>query len=74
MGFIPGFAEGEAAVDSWRAPEGCLLYLTDDGLLYRAPDGALPPFGSFILADEALTRTLVCTGRPGKGPYYLEMA
>ena len=72
MGFIPEYAEGEAALERWSAPEGCLVYLPEDGLLYRAPDDSPPSLEAFILADEALTRTLVCTGRPGKGPYCLE--
>ncbi len=72
MGFIPGFIEGEAARERWNAPEGGLLFLPESGLLYRVSGGALPPLEPFILADEALTRTLVATGRPGAGPYYRE--
>ncbi len=72
MGFIPGFIEGEAARERWNAPEGGLLFLPESGLLYRVSGGALPPLEPFILVDEALTRTLVATGRPGAGPYYRE--
>ena len=79
MGFIPAFIEGESAARAWReqTPESGFLYLPDDRLLYRAgglsPD-ALIGLGPFILADEALTRTLVYTGRPGKGPYFAQNA
>lgn len=74
MGFIPGFAEGEGALERWSAnpPENCWLYLPRERLLYRVEGAFEPPFESFILADEALTRTLVGTGKPGKGPYGVE--
>ena len=74
MGFIPEFAEGEAAWEAWREspPERCWLYLPEDRLLYRVSGGFEPPFPAFMLADEALTRTFVRTGRPGKGPYAAE--
>ena len=64
-GFIPEFASGEAAREAWnrRAPEGCLMYLPGDGLLFEIPDAsALTPealSAPFILADRPLTRTLV---------------
>ena len=71
MGFIPEFIEGEAAWEAWRAdpPERCWLYLSEDALLYRVGSDFEPPFSAFILADEALTRTFVRTGKAGKGPY-----
>ncbi len=74
MGFIPDFAEGEGALARWRAnpPESCWLYLPGERLLYRVDGAFEPPFESFILADEALTRTLVGTGKPRKGPYGVE--
>ena len=74
MGFIPDFAEGERALERWRAnpPESCWLYLPGERLLYRVDGAFEPPLESFILADEALTRTLVGTGKPGKGPYGVE--
>ena len=79
MGFIPAFVEGEEAVQAWdeQLPESGFLYLPDERLLYRA--GSLAPHalagvGPFILADAALTRTLVHTGRPGKGPYFAQNA
>ncbi len=74
MGFIPDFAEGEGALERWRAnpPESCWLYLPGERLLYRVDGAFEPPLESFILADEALTRTLVGTGKPGKGPYGVE--
>ena len=78
MGFIPGSADGDAALAAWREdrPERCALYLPDDGLLYEvdnaaALDGdALAALRHCILADAALTRTLVVPGRRGLGPYY----
>ena len=80
MGFIPGSADGGAALAAWREdrPERCALYLPDDGLLYEvdnatALDGdALAALRHCILADAALTRTLVVPGRRGLGPYYTE--
>lgn len=76
MGFIPEYAEGNAARDLWRAQalEECLLYLQADGLLYGihgalSPD-ALDGLGCAVLADEALTRTLVLTEKDGSSPYY----
>ena len=74
MGFIPDFTEGEGALERWRAnpPESCWLYLPGERLLYRVDGAFEPPFESFLLADEALTRTLVGTGKPGKGPYGVE--
>ncbi len=79
MGFIPAFIEGESATRAWdeRTPESCRLYLPDERLLYRAGQiapGALAGIGPFILADEAWTRTLVRTGRPGNGPYLAQNA
>ncbi|MBQ3268437.1 MAG: tRNA (guanosine(37)-N1)-methyltransferase TrmD [Clostridia bacterium] len=78
MGFIPGSADGDAALAAWREdrPERCALYLPDDGLLYEvdnaaALDGdALAPLRHCILADAALTRTFVVPGRRSLGPYY----
>ncbi len=72
MGFIPDFAEGEGALERWRAnpPQACWLYLPRVRLLYRVEGDFEPPFESFILTDEALTRTLVGTDKPGKGPYW----
>ena len=80
MGFIPGSADGDAALAAWREdrPERCALYLPDDGLLYEvdnaaALDGdALAALRCRILADAALTRTLVVPGKRGLGPYYAE--
>ncbi|MBQ6373895.1 MAG: tRNA (guanosine(37)-N1)-methyltransferase TrmD [Clostridia bacterium] len=75
-GFIGHYLDGEAARASWsdRAPERCLLYLPDDGLLYRV-EGGLPPevldrLDQAVLADAAFVRTFVQTGRPGNGPYF----
>ena len=64
MGFIPEYAEGEAAFAAWReaAPEEALLYLPEDGLLYRIRGGIGPDFGHFFLADEGLTRTFAQCG------------
>ena len=81
MGFIPGSADGDAALAAWREdrPERCALYLPDDGLLYEvdnaaALDGdALAALRHCILADAALTRTLVVPGRRGLGPYYAKL-
>ena len=78
MGFIPEFSEDDAAWEAWRErdlPE-CTLFLPDDALLYRVR-GSLPPealnaFAQAVLADEALTATFVRTGRPDKGPYFME--
>ena len=67
MGFIPEYAEGDAAWAAWRdkSDTGCLLYLPDDGLLYRLSGGipreALEELGYAILADEGLTRTCMRT-------------
>ena len=77
-GFIPEYTEGDAAWQRWseKAAAGCLMYLPDGGLLYRLeediPAEALTELGSVILADEALTRTWVHTGRADRGPYYAE--
>ena len=72
-GFIDGYLEGDAARAAWfdHVPDASLLYLPDDQLLYRV-EGVLPPeafeaLGHVVLADEALTRTYVCTG---KGLHY----
>lgn len=79
--FSMGFAlavEGGDAVSMWvaQAPDACMLCLPDDGLLFRL-DGAvdvdaIAPLGYAVLADEALRRTLVFTGRRDKGPYFKE--
>ncbi len=79
MGFIPEYAEGEAALERWNAqqPAANRLYLPDDGLLFEIADAAaLTPralefLGHFILTDEGLTRTYVQTCRAGKGPYWI---
>lgn len=79
MGFAP-CVEGEAARDRWRdaMPEAGLLYLPDDGLLYRVGDmtkltaEALAPLEHYILADEALRVTFVRPQKPEKGPYFAE--
>ena len=80
MGFIPEFAEGEAAALRRDAaiPDLDRLYLPDDGLLYAvdSPESLTPEaltlLGQCLLTDEALTRAYVQTGRPGKGPYWTE--
>ena len=77
MGLAPAL-EGEAAWSAWQDAGlgACLLFLPDDGLLYRVADAsclteaALSPFGQAVLADEALTRTFCLTGRSGVGPYF----
>ena len=76
MGFIPGFTEGDKALEMWREspPEACWLYFPRDRLLYRVDGATEMPVGEFILADEALTRTYVATGRAGKGPYGLRIS
>ena len=76
MGFIPGCSEGETALDSWRGAgiDGGWLYLPDERLLYRFEGGIEPPAGHCLLVDAALRRTLAQTGRPGKGPYWVELA
>ena len=76
MRFVPDFAEGEAALEQWRGAgiSGGWLYLTEDRLLYRFDGEAALPGAPCILADDALARTLVFTGRPGKGPYWAETA
>ena len=75
MGFIPDFTEGDAAAEKWREspPGACLVYLPEERLLYRCEGGAALPFEGCVIADEALTRTLVYTGKAGKGPYYCEI-
>jgi len=75
MGFVPDCVDGKAARGKWRdnPPETCWLYLPEEKLLYRASGAIEPPFESFVLADGDLKRTCVCTGRPGKGPYYHEI-
>ncbi|MBR1821637.1 MAG: tRNA (guanosine(37)-N1)-methyltransferase TrmD [Clostridia bacterium] len=79
MGFIPAYTEGDTAWKHWhdKQEEGFLLYLPDERLLYRVRGGidleALSTLGHFILANQALTRTYVRTGKPGKGPYYCEI-
>lgn len=65
MGFIP---EGAAPA---AIPEAALLFLPDDGLLYRVKgrlEGDLP---CVVLTDEALARTWV---RAGNRAYYAESA
>ena len=76
MGFIPDFSEGDAAREAWREnpPEFCLLFLPDARLLYRAAGAPEVPFEACVLADGALTRTLIHTGRAGKGPYFAQNA
>ena len=76
MGFIPQYEQGDAARNAWResAPEKALLYLPEDGLLYRIAGGTGPDFGAFILADEGLTRTFVRVSRPGEGPWFAEIS
>ena len=81
MGFISDFTGGEAARQRWREaqPAACRLYLPEDGLLFEigacgalTPE-TLSPLGHFMLADAALTRTYVETGRAEKGPYFHEV-
>lgn len=76
MGFIPQYEQGDAARNAWResAPEKALLYLPEDGLLYRIAGGTGPDFGAFILADEGLTRTFVRASRPGEGPWFAKIS
>ena len=68
--------EGEDARRAWRdAADGeGMLCLPDDGLLFRVtgavPEEGLVRMGYAVLADEAMTRTFVVTGRPDRGPYY----
>ena len=74
LGFIPEYAEGDAALARWQAQgaRDCLLYLPDEGLLYRVggiDPGDLAGFGCAILADEAMTRTWMQTGRKQPGPF-----
>ena len=79
MGFSEA-VEGDIAWTAWQKdlPERCLLFLPDDGLLYgidRAGtlDAALlDGLGQVVLADEALTRTFVRTGRGDRGPYFAQ--
>ena len=78
MGFIPDFVGGEAAWAAWKshAPESCLLYLPEDGLLYRiqgipSPE-CLGALGYVILADEGLNYTFVQTGKGNKEMYYTD--
>jgi len=79
LGFIPDFTEGEAARARWldRASEAWELFLPADALLYRLPAGvspeALEGLGDAVLADGALKRTYLQTGRPGRGPYWLSL-
>ena len=69
MGFIPDFADGDAARDAWRAnlPAACQLYLPEDGLLYAIPDASkLTPeaLEYAVLADGAWRHTCMrVTGR-----------
>ena len=77
MAYAPAL-EGDAARRAWAEanPEACMLYLPADALLFRIggalPDALMASPGGAILADEALTRTLVTTGRGDRGPYYAE--
>ena len=77
--FAMGFAEaleGDAARRAWAEarPDACALCLPDDGLLFRVagalPDALLDRLGYVALADEAMRRTFVATGRRDAGPYY----
>ncbi len=75
MGFA-GALEGDEARHAWAEdrPDPCLVYLPDDGLLYRVtgtlPDALTARLGHCVLADEALRRTFAATGRGDAGPYY----
>ena len=77
LGFIPEYSEGDEALTRWmaREPGDGLLYLPDDGLLYKVsgmdPDD-LAGIGCAILADEVMTRTWMQTGRPQSGPFCCE--
>ena len=73
MGFVEGFDAGDAAWEKWResTPADALLFLPDDGLMYRV-DGALSPevvarLGHVVLTDAALSRTFI---RDGNGNQY----
>ena len=76
MGFIPDCTMGHEAAEHWleNPPGRCLLFLPEDGLLYRVggavPLNVLGALGPVILADEALARTWMRTGRRDKGPYF----
>ena len=74
LGFIPDYAQGDAALSRWQAREtrDCLLYLPEEGLLYRVSDTGpadLAGFGSAVLTDEAMTRTWMQAGRGQPGPF-----
>ena len=77
LGFIPEYSEGDEALTRWmaRKPGDGLLYLPNDGLLYKVsgmdPDD-LAGIGCAILADEVMTRTWMQTGRPQSGPFCCE--
>ena len=81
--FSMGYAlaiEGDAAWTAWQegSTERCMLCLPDEGLCYTVEnagaldDELLRRLGYAVLADEALKRTWVRTGRAEKGPYYAE--
>ena len=61
LGFIDG-RTGDEAEAAWRAqpPEAALLFLPDEGLLYRVP-GALELPGHVVLTDPVMTRTFLRT-------------
>ena len=61
LGLIDGLT-GDEAEAAWRAqpPEAALLFLPDEGLLYRVP-GALELPGHVVLTDPDMTRTFLRT-------------
>ena len=76
MGYAP-CVEGKEAVRRWKAFGNgpCALYLPESALLYalESADGLHPErLGEAILTDPGLTRTLVFTGKPDRGPYCAE--
>ena len=81
MGFTP-CVEGAEAWRKWSdaVPEAGVLYLPDDGLLYRVEElrrltpEALASLGQCILTDETLRVTYVQPRKPDKGPYFAEAA
>ena len=76
--FIDGYIEGDDARAAWfdHAPDTSLLYLPDDGLMYRVegtPSMELvESLGHVVLTDESLTRTCIRTGKSSQY-YYIEI-
>lgn len=81
MEFAPAVS-GSEAWDRWAACESapCVLALPEDKIAFEISDPAnitpalLASFRHAIIADAALTRTYVNTGKPQFGPYFASVA